>query len=244
MTRRGFTLIELLVVIAIIALIAAILFPVFSKTRAKARQTSCASNLRQLSIAVLAYTQDNDECLPFLVYNDRDHLGDDWQTSTRAYVKSAAVWQCPDASEYAMNGTYCRSFGLPYMTEPSGYAYNETAAASTLSGQIDADGPTNGKSFSPAFLSQCGHPSQTLLFMDKGYGALFTPWVQWEARSQSACQDKDRFVSGPHQEGKNVAFADGHVRWMKGSAIITQDQHDASGVPKDPKSVYYSYYAN
>lgn len=244
MLRRGFTLIELLVVIAIIAVIAAMLFPVFSKTRAKARQTTCASNLRQLSIAVFAYAQDYDESLPFLAYNDRDHLGEDWQTSTRSYVKSADIWQCPDASEYSTSGTYCRSFGLPYMLEPSGYSYNETAAASTTSGQIDPDGPTNGKSFAPAYLAQCGHPSQTLLFMDKGYGALFTPWTQWEARSQSACQEEDKYISGPHQEGKNVAFADGHVRWMKGNAIVTRDQHDASGVPKNPKATYFSYYGN
>jgi prepilin-type N-terminal cleavage/methylation domain-containing protein/prepilin-type processing-associated H-X9-DG protein len=244
MTRRGFTLIELLVVIAIIAVIAAMLFPVFSKTRAKARQTSCASNLRQLSIAVSAYTQDYDESLPFLAYNDRDHLGEDWQTATKAYVKSAALWQCPDASEYSRDGTYCRSFGLPYMLEPSGYSYNETAAASTAPGQIDPDGPTNGKAFAPAYLAQCGHPSQTLLFMDKGYGALFTPWTQWQMRVQTACAAEDKSVPGPHQEGKNVAFADGHVRWLKGSAIITRDQHDASGIPKNPAAVYYSYYAN
>lgn len=240
----AFSLIELLVVIAIIALLAAMLFPVFSQARAKARQTTCTSNLRQLSLALLAYTEDSDECLPFFAYNDRNHLGDDWQVSMHSYVKNADIWQCPDASDYATSGVYCRSFGLPYMREPSGYSYNETAAASTTSGQIDPDGPTNGKPFSPAYLSQCGHPAQTLMFMDKGYGALFTPWTQWEARTQHACQAEDRSVPGPHQQGKNVAFADGHVKWMKGQAIITQDQNSASGISKDPKSPFFSYYAN
>ncbi|MCW3060774.1 MAG: prepilin-type N-terminal cleavage/methylation domain, partial [Capsulimonas sp.] len=61
----GFTLIELLVVIAIIAILAAILFPVFAKAREKARQTTCASNLRQLGLAMLQYVQDNDETFPF-----------------------------------------------------------------------------------------------------------------------------------------------------------------------------------
>jgi len=64
MTRRGFTLIELLVVIAIIAILAAILFPVFAKAREKARQSSCLSNLRQLATATLSYTQDYDETFP------------------------------------------------------------------------------------------------------------------------------------------------------------------------------------
>ena len=166
--NRAFSLIELLVVIAIIAVIAAMLFPVFSQARAKARQTTCTSNLRQLSLALTAYTEDSDECLPFLAYNDRNHLGDDWQVSMRPYIKSADIWQCPDASEYAANGTYGRSFGLPYMLGTSGYSYNETVAASTTPGQIDPDGPTNGKSFTPAYLAQCSHPAQTLLFMDKG----------------------------------------------------------------------------
>lgn len=242
--NRAFSLIELLVVIAIIAVIAAMLFPVFSQARAKARQTTCTSNLRQLSLALTAYTEDSDECLPFLAYNDRNHLGDDWQVSMRPYIKSADIWQCPDASEYAANGTYCRSFGLPYMLGTSGYSYNETAAASTTPGQIDPDGPTNGKSFTPAYLAQCSHPAQTLLFMDKGYGALFTPWTQWEARIQTACQSEDKSAPGAHQGGKNVAFADGHVKWMKGTAIVTQDQHSASGVEKNPASPFFSYFAN
>ncbi len=243
--RSGaFTLIELLVVIAIIALLAAVLFPVFSQARAKARQSTCTSNLRQLSFAMLAYAGDYDECLPFFAYNNANHLGDDWQVATRAYIKNPNVWQCPDASEYATRGTYCRSFGLPYMTEPSGYAYNETAAASTALGQVDVDSPTNGKSFAPASLPQCGHPAQTLLFMDKGYGALFTPWTQWDKRARNACQAEDKTAPGPHQQGKNVAFADGHVRWLQGKAIITQDQNSASGVPKNPTSPFFSYYAN
>ncbi len=63
--RRGFTLIELLVVIAIIAILAAILFPVFAKAREKARQSSCLSNLKQIGLATLQYVQDYDETLPF-----------------------------------------------------------------------------------------------------------------------------------------------------------------------------------
>jgi prepilin-type N-terminal cleavage/methylation domain-containing protein/prepilin-type processing-associated H-X9-DG protein len=242
--RRGFTLVELLVVIAIIGLLAALLFPAFTKVRAKARQTTCASNLRQLTLAVNAYTQDYDECLPFLAYNDRNHLGADWQIATHPYVKSADIWQCPDASDYAKSGTYARSFGLPFMLEPSGYSYNETAAASSTPGQVDVDGPTNGKAFSPAYLAQCTHPGQTFFFMDKGYGALFTPWTRWDERVQSTCIAEEKIALGPHNEGKNVGFADGHVRWLPSKALITQDQLTISGIEKDPKSPYFSYFAN
>src|SRR5579862_7792696 len=69
-TRRAFTLIELLVVIAIIAILAAILFPVFAQARASARQVSCISNVKQFSLGVLMYAQDYDESIPKMLNND------------------------------------------------------------------------------------------------------------------------------------------------------------------------------
>ena len=98
MRRRAFTLIELLVVIAIIAVLAAILFPVFAQARDKARQTSCLSNTRQIGSAVMMYSQDHDEGLP------------PWWTSTpggywywhvhlKPYVKNLQVFICPSAGE-------------------------------------------------------------------------------------------------------------------------------------------------
>lgn len=93
--RRGFTLIELLVVIAIIALLAAILFPVFASARETARKTSCLSNTRQLGLGFLAYTSDNDEQMMRGV--DRAaHYGLGWAGELYPYVKSAAVFACPD----------------------------------------------------------------------------------------------------------------------------------------------------
>jgi len=240
----GFSLIELLVVIGIIALLAAILFPVFSKVREKSRQATCGSNLRQITLGVLQYVQDSDECLPFLAYNDHNHLGDDWQTTTMPYTKSVGIWQCPDASAYVTSDAFCRSFGAPFLLQPSGYAYNETAAAQTTPGQIDADGPTNGKTFAPATLGKCEHPAQTFLVMDKGAGAVFSPWVQWQMRAQSTALSEDNYVAGPHTDGKNVAFADGHLKYVKTAAIVTQDQIAASGVSPVATSPYYSYFTN
>lgn len=98
MKSRGFTLIELLVVIAIIAILAAILFPAFARAREKARQASCASNLKQLALAHLMYAQDYDEKFIRNTYGDNatDHviLGNP-RTVLNAYVKNAQLWVCP-----------------------------------------------------------------------------------------------------------------------------------------------------
>jgi len=92
-TRKAFTLIELLVVIAIIAILAAVLFPVFAKAREKARQTSCINNCKQLGLAFMQYVQDNDEKLP-----SSNNYGSDWAIHIYPYVKSSGVYACPDDS--------------------------------------------------------------------------------------------------------------------------------------------------
>lgn len=115
-TRRGFTLIELLVVIAIIAILAAILFPVFARAREKARQTSCLSNIKQIGLALMMYSEDYDERYPC--------TGGAWWSPLMPYVKNAQVFRCPSLndgsadSDYTMNGlvahgTPMSKFGRP-----------------------------------------------------------------------------------------------------------------------------------
>ncbi|MBC8134421.1 MAG: prepilin-type N-terminal cleavage/methylation domain-containing protein, partial [Fibrella sp.] len=94
--HRGFTLIELLVVIAIIAILAAILFPVFAQAREKARQTSCLSNEKQLELALLQYAQDYDETFPTGV--QKDWYAVTWPLLVQPYVKSLDVFRCPSDS--------------------------------------------------------------------------------------------------------------------------------------------------
>lgn len=95
MKRRAFTLIELLVVIAIIAILAAILFPVFAKAREKARQSSCQSNLKQIGIAIMSYTQDYDELTPIYYNTLTDGTKQLWAHRIYAYVKNTQLFRCP-----------------------------------------------------------------------------------------------------------------------------------------------------
>ena len=115
-SRKGFTLIELLVVIAIIAILAAILFPVFQKVRENARKASCASNEKQIGLALIQYSQDYDELLVAAWYgqasgfqssNNNTAIGPrhyKWMDAIFPFVKSTGVFHCPDDSGYPING--------------------------------------------------------------------------------------------------------------------------------------------
>lgn len=108
MTRRqrGFTLIELLVVIAIIAILAAILFPVFAKAREKARATSCLSNFRQMSLAFIQYTQDYDEMYP---------INPEWKGRLQPYIKTTEINRCPSRPELPWYYGQGYNIGVPAM---------------------------------------------------------------------------------------------------------------------------------
>ncbi len=120
MRRTGFTLIELLVVIAIIAILAAILFPVFARAREKARQTSCLSNLKQLGLASQMYAQDYDEMLVrdiTDVYPSATPRYLSWSRMLLPYIKNEQVYVCPSETNLNTHSNY--------MTVPSGYGINQ-----------------------------------------------------------------------------------------------------------------------
>jgi prepilin-type N-terminal cleavage/methylation domain-containing protein/prepilin-type processing-associated H-X9-DG protein len=120
--RRGFTLIELLVVIAIIAILAAILFPVFAKAREKARQSSCLSNLKQIGLATLSYVQDYDERMPRHYYGSATFIISP-QTGIMPYMKSTQILSCPSGASL-----YTWFWDLGYTGAPvaisGSYGYN------------------------------------------------------------------------------------------------------------------------
>jgi prepilin-type N-terminal cleavage/methylation domain-containing protein/prepilin-type processing-associated H-X9-DG protein len=130
--RKGFTLIELLVVIAIIAILAAILFPVFAKAREKARQITCASNMKELGTAVAMYVQDYDETYPSGADNNpatptADANG--WAAQLYPYLKSTGIMKCPDDSTSNAATTTAETVAgvtIPVGTEmvPVSYGFN------------------------------------------------------------------------------------------------------------------------
>ena len=116
MSRRGFTLIELLVVIAIIAILAAILFPVFAKAREKARQSSCLSNVKQIGVALLSYAQDFDEMLPSYQFATATVI---WYNLIQPYIKNTQLLVCPSAKTITPCGY---GWNYYYLGHPSGPA--------------------------------------------------------------------------------------------------------------------------
>lgn len=149
MKSRAFTLIELLVVIAVIAILAALLFPVFASVRAKARQATCSSNLRQLGQATFIYAQDNDDFYPWggdpsdLNTNPNAwrtwHHGEYWPAVQTlrplpevmsAYVKNDHLWECPSDTGYDKTGSF---EDIPLSAHPSAFgAFGMSYAYTTL----------------------------------------------------------------------------------------------------------------
>jgi prepilin-type N-terminal cleavage/methylation domain-containing protein/prepilin-type processing-associated H-X9-DG protein len=140
--RTGFTLIELLVVIAIIAILAAILFPVFAQAREKARQSTCLSNFKQIGLGVMMYVQDWDETYPTSrLYklpggSDCGQKIVTWKAQTAPYVKNVSVYKCP-SNKHNNEPDETKgddSVGLPVF--PISYAYSGSALWSTTTGQV------------------------------------------------------------------------------------------------------------
>jgi len=132
-TRKGFTLIELLVVIAIIAILAAILFPVFAKAREKARQSSCANNMKQLALGIAIYTQDYDEKLPSGDVGGTTSDAAGWAADIFGEIKSVGVYKCPDD---ATQGTTATVDGNTVNLVPISYAYNGNLGGGIVLGSL------------------------------------------------------------------------------------------------------------
>jgi prepilin-type N-terminal cleavage/methylation domain-containing protein/prepilin-type processing-associated H-X9-DG protein len=260
--RRGFTLIELLVVIAIIAILAAILMPVFAQAREKARQISCTSNMKQMTHAVNMYVQDYDGHYPRL-WSDGPRSrtirnGPEiwyWHILIQPYVKNWQLFICPSCSaserervqtlppwETAVGGwlgQVCDVYNPDDYAELarrlSGAPLNESWVGTGGYGWNCCVTRTLANSSIPD--SQFSNPASTIMIGEvqkrMNGGCLYPPWPttrDWWLRNgqpQDGCNDFTDFtlrrrwqMSWRHNDGSNIAFFDGHVKWMKLSAVV------------------------
>ena len=189
-SRSAFTLIELLVVIAIIAILAAILFPVFAKVREKARQISCASNMKQLSLGVLQYTQDYDERFP-IGCDDNSAFSfpsSSWEGRVQPYLKSLGVYACPDDSLGGVSGWYGVGASYAangYQPEGVGWAW-QTGNNSNLHGVMGWDGTTSSTTFGnwagtvgSRTIGEVGRPDQSIMIAEKWTANLNSSDGNW-----------------------------------------------------------------
>ena len=236
-TRRkssGFTLIELLMVISIIAILAAILFPVFAAAREKARQIVCGSNLRQIGSAVAMYQQDHDESFPpyFDVpqYAWGGGAANAWPGILRSYSKSYDIWWCPsDPQSLRAPRAHLGSYFVN--TYLNGWC-NLTA--------MNACGATACDAI-PINLASIPYPVTTVVLGEAGGGGYLTSWTMWcDIWSRySDCYAVDRKHSG----GVNYLFVDGHVKWLQPRAFKSENP-DRSLARVEQTSCWFAYARN
>jgi len=217
--KKGFTLIELLVVIAIIAILAAILFPVFAKARERARTTSCLNNVKQLALAFNMYSNDYDETLPYHYVDPASNVELDpitnwnlggnarmnWGAAILPYVKNDKIFLCPsatwvDATKPLLNITYVAN----------GWVLGQASAAVTKPADtiLLQDGSGTTKSGTDVSAKCCIRP-----WWAKTTWADGTDYIATGAGSPAPGQ------SALHNDMQSIAYADGHVKLVTQSKL-------------------------
>ena len=219
----GFTLIELLVVIAIIAILAAILFPVFQRVRENARRTACLSNEKQIGLALLQYTSDYDERLPSGYRGVLD--GNGWAQEIFTYVKSTNVYRCPDDNE--SSSTYL-SYGMNIqIAGQSQAAFDDVtksvmlfeAAAVGYDPSDFAPGPAGGTDLSNSFAGN-GLSGAADFTSQAAYGYYNTGVMNGApANIAGGTHGYYAYPQGLHTAGANFLFSDGHAKWFLPSKV-------------------------
>jgi len=224
--RKGFTLIELLVVIAIIAILAAILFPVFARAREKARQTSCLSNMKELGLGCLMYATDYDSCMPAGCQGgcSQGPTATSWYDTTQPYVKNWQIYTCP-------SGTFGGSIG------PHGLPRNDGCLAAYPNGFRSLTAEYGGYAlnvgrYGCAGMDQVGwgpgsNPCKTkkdnIVTSPATVGMLFeTDWCRficgtWHMggyRNPWAGAGPQHHERCDHNDGMNICYTEGHAKWL------------------------------
>ena len=208
--RQGFTLIELLVVIAIIAILAAILFPVFARAREKARQTSCLSNLKQIGLAAMMYAQDYDETVVhYYFWEDGAHVphAQSYVGCLMPYVANEQVWECPTlpgtraSADMAPERNWYPNLRVSYTIAT--YSSNAMGRAYRYGGLLK--------------LAEVARPAGTI------WMGCVRGWSGFSITTIRRQDDAGNWLHAHHSEGTNFVFADGHAKWEQISSVV--DHH-------------------
>ncbi len=224
--RSGFTLIELLVVIAIIAILAAILFPVFARARAKAQQNNCLSNLKQMALAINMYMSDYDEkCLPPahvpITYTT-------WAQKLYPYVKNTQIFVCPsDSNPNMIGGPTGHSAYQPGNPDMRGcsYVWNSTYYPYICTTTHGPSGGVASNDIDPNTIAimdtQSGHANNTLCVQNAQsvgltVGCSGSPVWAGDIRVTTC-------VFPRHNDGYNAAYMGGHAKWRRYGAVPKEE---------------------
>ena len=229
MRVKGFTLIELLVVIAIIAILAAILFPVFAKAREKARQASCMSNEKQLGLALLQYNQDYDEIMPARQYNNDP--AQSWRIAVYAYIRASNLFACPSNPSGFQKGYdgYPISYGGNYNSSP----YFNQDFGNMYPGHVNGTGVFADSDGPGVPLASINAPAQVIAIQEQtneGYA---------DANILNHYTGANHDLFAGHNGISNYLFCDGHVKALTplgtiapcGSAPVNYWTRDNSPFP-------------
>lgn len=213
---EGFTLIELLVVFAIIAILAAILFPVFQKVREKARQASCAGNLKQLGLSVQMYVQDHDEDLPSAGISGGSG---DMTGNLRPYTGQAlgqGVWVCPSHAAFTEATGWSSSYGY-------NYGYLLIGGTDTMYPHKYLNG-LDGSGLATAALSR---PTETIAFLDQTVSPTYDNhlFTYVGVPSDTIGADGQGIPDFRHTDRANAVFCDGHVKAVTRTFVADEQAH-------------------
>ncbi len=235
-TKKGFTLIELLVVIAIIAILAAILFPVFARARENARRSSCSSNIKQIGLGFQQYIQDYDEKFPQIRSGANNAAG--WAIAMQPYLKSSQIFQCPSESNAPNNVTVgAATYGDTGYTD---YWYNarlsgvsQAQVEQVSSTVINGDGTSSSASY--AFDGQ--------VINDNGTAFTAPTVVNTGTGTRVQIPGSSGDFGLRHLEGLNYGFADGHVKWLKSGSNVVLNKVFNSTTPYTISGQDATFYA-
>lgn len=229
--KYGFTLIELLVVIAIIAILAAILFPVFAQAREQARRTACLSNTKQIGLAFAMYTQDYDETTPAVIHLSGGNDNDFW-TIIQPYVKNIQMFYCPDRTEWTMpTGDDCSGQNANPEQRCIGYGYNWGILSSVRLGMVQPRVRFSGGYIEPGVsLAAITAPADMFAYGDTGDNPRYTICSNYIYQYYTNVKTS----SGMRHGGRlNMSFADGHSKNVQYKAGMLAGV-GVMGFPKSP----------